>query len=76
MIFSRKSTFKDDIFIILEKDDIHLRKYGISSDRKIKDDKKVYFHKKVPMILCTFIETFIGVFIYCFPIKKTRKQNI
>ena len=26
---------------VIEKDDIHPRKYDISSDRKIKDDKKV-----------------------------------
>ena len=26
---------------IIEKDDIHPKKYGISSDRKIKDDIKV-----------------------------------
>ena len=30
------------MFNIIEKDDIHPRKYGISSDRIIKDDKKVY----------------------------------
>ena len=26
---------------VIEKDDIHPRKYDISSDRKVKDDKKV-----------------------------------
>ena len=26
--------------------------------------------ERVPTILCTFMETFIGVFIYCFPVKK------
>ena len=39
MIFSRKNTLEDNIFDIIEKDDIHPRKYDISSDRKIKDDK-------------------------------------
>ena len=39
MIFSRK------ISGIIEKYDIHPRKCGISSDRKIKDDKKVYLVK-------------------------------
>ena len=29
--------------------------------------------ERVPTILCIFVETFIGVFIYCFPVKKTRK---
>ena len=65
MIFSRKNTLKDDISGIIEKDYIHPREYGISSNRKIKDGKKV------PMILCTFMETFIGVSIYCFPMKRT-----
>ena len=37
-----KNTLKDDISGIIEKDDTHPRKYGISSDRKIKDDKNVY----------------------------------
>ena len=69
-MISRKNTLKDDISGIIEKDDTHRRKYGISSSRKIKDDKKVYFYKNVPMILRTLMETFIGVFIYCFPVKK------
>ena len=72
MIFSWKSTIKDDISDIIEKD-VHPRKYCISSDRKIEDDKKVYFYKKVPVVLCTFKGTFIGV--YCFPMKKTRELN-
>ena len=54
-IFSHKNKLKDGISSIFEKDNIRPRKYGISSDRKIKDDKKVYFYKKVPMILCTFM---------------------
>ena len=66
MIFSRKNTLKEDISGIIEKDYIHPRKYGISSNRKI-----INVGKKVPMILCTFMETFIGVFIYCFPMKRT-----
>ena len=69
-IFSRKNTLEDGIAGIIKKDDFHPRKYGISSDRTIKDDKKVYFYKNVPMILCTFRETFKGVLIYCFPMKK------
>ena len=40
-----KNTLKDDISSIIEKDDIHHRKYGIFADRKIKDDKKVYSAK-------------------------------
>ena len=27
-------------------------------------------------ILCTFMETFLSVFIYCFPVKKARKLNL
>ena len=34
--------FRDDISGIIEKDDIYPRKYGISSDRKTKHEKKVY----------------------------------
>ena len=30
--------------------------------------------ERVPTILCTFIETFIGVFIYCFPVKKNPRK--
>ena len=37
-----KNTLEDDISAIIEKDDIHPRKYGISADRKIKDDRRVY----------------------------------
>ena len=29
--------------------------------------------ERVPTILCTFMETFIGVFIYCFPVKKNQE---
>ena len=42
MIFSQKSTLKDGISGIIEKDNIHPRKQGISFDRKIKDSP--YFH--------------------------------
>ena len=40
MILLPKNKLKDDISGIVEKDDIHPRKYGISSDRIFKDDKK------------------------------------
>ena len=46
MIFSRKITHDDDISCIIEKDDVHPKKYCISSDRKIKDDKKAYLNEK------------------------------
>ena len=39
---------------------------------KLKMVKRVYFYKNVLMILCTFIESFIGTFIYCHPMKKTE----
>ena len=32
--------------------------------------------ERAPAILCTFTETFTGVFMYCSPAKKTRKLNI
>lgn len=37
----QKNKLIDDISGIIEKEDNHPRKYGISSDKKIKDDKKV-----------------------------------
>ena len=40
----KKNALKDDISV--EKDDIHPRKYGISSHRKIEDVKKFNFIKK------------------------------
>ena len=42
MIFSGKNTLENDISGSIEKDDIHPTTYSISSDRKIKDNKKVY----------------------------------
>ena len=76
MISSRKNTRKCDISGTVQKDDIHPRKYGIFSDRKIKDDQKAYFYKKLLVILCTFMQTFAGVFICCFTMKKPRIVNI
>ena len=32
--------------------------------------------ERAPATLCTFMETFTGVFMYCSPAKKTRKLNI
>ena len=32
--------------------------------------------EKVAIILCTFMETFTGVSMYCFSMKKNRKHNI
>ena len=75
MIFFRKITLKDDMAGIIEKDDIHPRTYVISSDKKIKDNKKVHFYQNVSVILFTFMETFIGVFIYCFLMKKTKTKK-
>ena len=74
MIISRKNTLKDESPVIIEKDVIRPGEYGISSDRKIKDHKKVSFYKNVPIFLCTFMETFIGVFIHCFPMKKKPQK--
>ena len=31
--------------------------------------------ERVPMILWNFMETFIGVFIYCFPVKKNQETQ-
>ena len=75
LIISQKVTL-DDISSNIEKDDVHPRKYGIYSDRKNKDDKKVYFYKKVPVILCAVMETFVGVSIYCFSMNKKQRNLI
>ena len=60
-------------------------KYDITSLQK--KSKMIFSRKKVidildrilervPTILCTFMETFIGVFIYCFSVKqKTKNQE-
>ena len=37
-----KKRIEDDISILLKKSDIHPRTYGISSERKIKEDQRVY----------------------------------
>ena len=73
MIFSWKNTLID--FWYHGKIWYYPKKYGISSDRKIKDDKRVYLYKKVPIIICTFMESFIDVFIRYFTIKKTKTGN-
>ena len=39
MIVSQ-NTLKDDISSIMEKNNVHPRKYGMSSDRKIEDGRK------------------------------------
>ena len=78
MIFSQKNTLKDGISGIIEKDDIYPRKYDISSDRKLKVNKKVYFYKKVPVTLCIFFGDLYRCYRECkyyFPIKIPRKLN-
>ena len=58
---------KDDLFPKNSpKDDI----FGITE----KDD--VHPRKDDIDILCTFMDAFLNVFIYCFPIKKARKLNL
>ena len=42
-----KNTHKDGIFCIIEKDDTHPEKFGISSDQKFKDDKRFHSVKHV-----------------------------
>ena len=46
MTFSQKNSIKDEISGISEKHDIHPRKYGTSSDRKIKLYAWKYFTMK------------------------------
>ena len=70
MIFPQKDTLKDDLSSIIEKNDMVFLLIG-----KLKTIKKVYLYKKIPMILYTFMETFIGIFIYCFPMKTKQKKT-
>ena len=55
-------------------------KYDITLLQKESSPKKIHLRvidildrilERVPTILCTFMETFIGVSIYCFLVKKT-----
>ena len=68
MIFSRKNTIKGDISSITEKDS---RKYSISVTIPYWLKFCIDILERAPMILCTFMEASNGVFIYCFPVKKT-----
>ena len=52
---------KDDLF---QKNTPKVDMSGIS-------EKDIHPRKDNIDILCTFMETFLRVFIYCFPIKKT-----
>ena len=72
MIFSQKSTLKDDIFSIIEKDDSHPKNMVFL----LIDDEKVYFYKKYSNDSLYFYGDFISVLIDCFPMTKTRKRNI
>ena len=80
MIFSRKNALKDGISIITENNGIHPRKYGISLDRKVKDDKKVYFYENFIMILVLLwrliLFTLQAFSCIVFQRNKTRKLNI
>ena len=60
-----KNAPKDDISNITEKDDIHPRKDDISILDRILE--------RVSMILCTFMETFLNIFMYCFSMKKIQE---
>ena len=57
MIFSQKSTLKDDIFSIIEKDDSHPKNMVFLLIEKLKMMKRFTFIKNIPMILFIFMET-------------------
>ena len=60
--FCRKS--KDDLF----------PNYSPKDDTSGITDKDVIHPRKDDIgILCTFMETFLSAFIYCFPIKKKQE---
>ena len=60
-----KKTWHFIIFFCTEKDDTHPR----WDDIVILDG----YSERAKMIPCTFMETLLGVFIYCFPMKKNQK---
>ena len=57
MIFSQKSTLKDDIFTIIEKDDSHPKNMVFLLTEKLKMMKRFTFIKNIAMILFIFMET-------------------
>ena len=67
-----ENELKSDISGITEKDYIHLRKYGISLEIPYRLTLQIDILESV---LCTFVETFIRVFIYYFPVKKKKKNS-
>ena len=63
-------------------DIILLQKQKTKKKQRWSSPKKIYLKvidildcilKRVPRILYTFMETFIGVFIYCLPVEKTQE---
>ena len=68
MIFSRKINLKMTFPAFLKKVILILEKMILTF--------YVNNLESVPMILCIFMETFLSVFIYCFPMKKSRKLKI
>ena len=62
MIFSRKIRLKMTFPASLKKMILILEKMILAF--------QIDNLERVPMILCTFIETFLSVFIYCIPTKK------
>ena len=71
--FSWKNTPKGDISGVTGKDDIHPKKYDISVEISYWLTFHIKILESVPIVLCTFMKTFTGVYIYCFPVKKTPK---
>ena len=61
MIFSQKSTLKDDIFTIIEKDDSHPKNMVFLLTEKLKMMKRFTFIKNIAMILFIFMETLSAI---------------
>ena len=69
--FSR-NTRKYDIFVYMYK---YMLKIWYSPEKIHLKVIDILDHilERVPTILCTFMDIFIGVFIYCFPVKKPQE---
>ena len=61
---------------LLSKDDLLLKNTPKNDISGMTEKDDIYARKDDMGILCTFMEIFLSVFIYCFPIKKTRKPNL
>ena len=82
MIFFYGRKMKDDIsqkilpFCQKSKADLFPKNTPKDDISRITEKDDIHPRKDDIGFLCIFMETFLSVFIYCFPIKKPRKLNL